>query len=358
MNFFKKQILGVDLGARTIKGVRLTRGKDGKVHLSGHFFQDLAQVSEDFPSRINRDEVLKASVEVQELSSSPAATTVRDSEVMAFSFNLPKMSEKELRQVVPQEVGEIARIPMDDQFCDYYVTNDKNDDPDVTLIKAFCVKRELVLAQMKLLEAAGLKPKSIESEMMAISAMLDFNGYVDPKETVVVLDLGESHLNSGLIAEGALSLTRTCDIGFGVVNQALKQKCALSYDEAEKLKLGYNFLSPDENAGTTGQVLDEAFMEVLKGIKELIEFYRDCPESFGKIDRILLLGGASQLQGIAQIHEIFFKIPTTVVNPFRNIDIFSSSVDQAHEEISLLAPYMGTAVGLALVGVPEGKKAA
>ncbi len=358
MNFFKKQVLGVDLGARTIKGVKLTRAKDGKVHLAGHFFQDLLQTSEDFPARSNRDEVLKASIEVQQLSSSSAATTVRDSDVMTFSFNLPKMPEKELLQVVPQEVGELARMSMDDQCCDFWVTADKNDDPDVTLIKAFCVKRDLVVAQMKVLEESGLKPSSIESEMMAITAMLDFNGYIDPKEVVIVLDLGESHINSGLITDGVLTLTRTEETAFGSVNQRLREKCNMSYEEAERVKLGYNFLAPEENRGTVGEVLDETFMEILKGLKALVEFYKECPESFGKVDRILLLGGASQVKGIDKVHEMFFKVPTQVVNPFRNIDIYSSSLDQSHEEIALLAPYMGTAVGLALVSVPDGKKAA
>ena len=352
MNFFKKQILGVDLGARTIKGVKLKKGKDGRVSLVGHFFQDLAQLSENFPEKCNRSEVLKATIETQQLSSSHAATAIRDSDVMSLVLSLPPMSDKELAQVVPQEISEQTQIAIEEHSCDYLVSSAPAEDPNMTLVKAYCVKRDVVFQQMDLLKEAGLKPNSIESEMLAITAMLDFNGYIDRNEVQVVIDLGESHLTSGLIVDGSLALTRSHDVSFGKVNRELRDKCSMSYDEAEKLKLSYDFLSvPEKTVSPVNMVLDDVFTEIFKSIKETLEFYKECRESYGRIDRILLLGGGSQVIRIAAIHETFFKTPTDIVNPFRNIDIFNSTHSESNDEIAQLAPYMGTAVGLALASI-------
>lgn len=348
MSLFKKSILGVDLGTRTIKGVKLKQGKKGKMTLVGHFFQDLSQVCEGSPAQCNREEAFAAALEVQSLKSCNAATTVKDSEVMSFDLELPEMSEKELAQVVPQEIAEQGQLNIEDISYDFVKYPSK--------VKAHCVKKTVVLEQMKVLENAGLRPAAIESEMMAITAMLEFNEYIDSKETIVVFDLGESHVNSGLIVDGELTLTRSADVSFGKANQRLQDECGLTYQQAEDVKLNYDYLAgPGSEKTPTTNVLDDEFSELFKAVKQDLEFYQDCAESKMKVDRVLLVGGASQIKSAPKIIEKFLKVPSAVVNPFRNIDIFSGK--NATEEVAALAPYMGTAVGLALFSMQKGKAA-
>ena len=351
--FFNKQLLGVDLGKRTIKGVKLMKAKDGTVKLVNHFFQDLAATSEQFPEKANRIEALKAALEIHKLSSSYVASTVRDSQVMSFLFDLPQMSDKELSQIVPLEIAEHANIIVEDHNCDYTLSPVLSEKPGMTAIRAYCVKREVVLEQMRVLKEVGLKPQNIESEMMAITAMLKFNDYINPQEVVVVLDLGESHLTSGLIADGCLSLTRTHDVSFGTLNQELHEQCNLTYNSAEKIKLNYDFLLPVEEGNKVSEVLSETYLQIFQSVKDSLDFYKECRESYGRIDRILLVGGASQLSCVSLTLDTIFKIPTVVVNPFRKIDIFTAIDSHSQDEIAQLAPYMGIAVGLALASIPE-----
>ncbi|NDF14735.1 hypothetical protein EB061_05370, partial [bacterium] len=209
MNFFRKKILGVDVGARTVKGVRLRQERDGRVELDGHFFQDLAVTSDEFPVRTNRDEALKAAIEVQRLSSSIASTALRDTEIMTFNLEFPKMKEKEIEKIILQEAAEAGGFAAEEHSCDFVVNPQATDNPEVMAVRAYAAKKDLVFEQMKTLKTAGLKAHAIESEMMAITAMLQFNGYLDPKEVAVVIDLGESHVSSGLIVEGSLAVTRS-----------------------------------------------------------------------------------------------------------------------------------------------------
>jgi type IV pilus assembly protein PilM len=355
MNWFRRKVLGVDIGSRTVKGVRLRQERDGRVELDGHFFQDLSITSDDFPVRTNRDEALKAALEVQRLSSSMASAALRDSEIMTFNLEFPKMKEKELEKVILQEVAEVGGFAAEEHTCDFIVGPSPVDNPEVMSVRAFAVKKDLVLDQMKSLKKAGLKAQAIESEMMALTAMLEFNGYIDPKEVAVVIDLGESHVSSGLIVDGSLSVTREHGVSFGAVNKALQDQMSISYEQAEKLKAGYDFLAGAEE-GAAGHILDEMLTSIIRANKDAIDYYRELPESYGRVDRILLVGGASQMKGLDKVHQMLFKIPTIVVNPFRNIDVFTSLDEAEQEEITRIGPYMATAVGLALATIPKAGK--
>jgi|GEM_PF-2976955 len=352
MKWFKKELLGVDLGTRTLKGVKLKQQKDGRVVLSGHFFQDLSSTSEDFPARVNREEALKAAVEIQKLKSSHVAAAIPDSEVLTFSLELPKMNERELEKVVPVEVGEVSNLPMEEHSCDFVLSPVQPENHEVVAVKAYCVKKQKVLDCMKQLKDAGLKPEVIESELMAVTAMLEFNGYLNPGEVVMVIDLGEGHVSSGLIADGALMLTKNHAFSMGRINASLRERFGIGYDEAQTLISGFDF-SKEPAESEQAQWLDEEFTSLFKTIKSAIDFYRDCSESCGRIDRILLAGGGSQIAGIARIHELVFKIPTLVVNPFRNIDVFSQTDERDHDEIARITPFMAMAVGLALGSLPK-----
>ena len=351
--FFKKQILGIDIGERTIKGVKLKKDRGGRVKLVSHFFQDLSEISKNFPDQVNVSEALKATLETHRLDASHAATAVRDHHVMSFLLDLPNMSDKELAQVIPQEIAEQTKIDIENHTFDYALSPTLSKLDGMTAIKAYCIKRDVVLEKIENLKLVGLKASSVESEMMAITAMLKFNDYINPEEVTVVLDLGESHLTAGLITDGALSIVRTQEIAFGSLNRSLQDFCNVSYHAAEKIKLTYDFLAPVEAGNTVSEVLSENYFSIFQAVKETLDFYRESARSDGRIDRILLVGGGSQLTCVGKTLETIFRIPNAVVNPFRNIDIFNAKDADAHESITRLAPYMSLAVGLALTAVSE-----
>lgn len=354
--FLQPALLGVDLGSRSVKGVKL-KMKAGRVRLVSHFFQDLAETTEDFPENINFDEALKAALQVRQLATSTVAAAIRDSAVSSFQFSMPKMKDKEMRLAVAHELAESAGTDAVSINYDYaLVPPAAGTQSDTVEVRAYFAKKETVTERLDQLKRSGLKCKSIETELMAATAMLHFNGYIASEQTQVVIDLGESHIEMGLIIDGELRATKHSRIGLGMINKNLREALGMSYEEAEKKKATYSF-SGTEPTGETGaeanQILDNGMTEIFRVIKEGLDFFPEWPESYGKIDRILLIGGGSQIPDIDKVHELFFKIPTTIVNPFKNIDIFDGPNQVDNDEIAKFAPYMATAVGLALVSIEE-----
>ena len=206
----------------------------------------------------------------------------------------------------------------------------------------------MIHEQIELLKKAGLKPRSIESEMMALTRMLRHNEYLYPEQVSVVIDLGESAISSGLIIDHELVLTRSKNISFSNVNQAIREQMGCNYEEAQMMIKAFDFLDNNEPKMGVDQVLERSFALFFDAIKEQIEYYLECPESFGKIDQLLLVGGGTLLKNIESVHENYFKIPAKVVNPFRNIEVMNDRNPEWNEEMIRICPFMGVAVGLAL----------
>lgn len=356
MKWFKRQVLGVDLGSRVVKGVKLKKMRDGRVGLENYFFQDLTDVMENVQDEKTRKEAIQALIEVRKLNQSESACTVQDREVMLLTLELPHMSEKELAEVVPAEAAEQGGLNESEYSFDFLMDQGvQNENGGLVPVKTYCVRKELVLNRMKELKALGLKAKSIEPEMMAISSMLNFNEYLKSDEVSVVIDIGDTHISTALIVGGEVLHTRHHDIAFGQINQLLMDRFSMTFKDAEKAKIEFNFMSPPKDGNPeVNQLLDEQFTEIFKALKESIDFYKETPESYGRVDRVFLLGGGSQLESLAQGMETIFQISAVVVNPFRNIDIFQSKdASLSQEELARIAPYMGTAVGLALSSIEE-----
>jgi type IV pilus assembly protein PilM len=67
------------------------------------------------------------------------------------------------------------------------------------------------------------------------------------------------------------------------------------------------------------------------------------------VQKILISGGGSKLQGLAAELSARLELPVEVMNPFRNIKIDNRKFDPGY--ISDIMPEMAVAVGLAIRGV-------
>lgn len=360
IKLFRGKPIGVDLGTRTIKGIQLKR-KNSYVYVEKFFFHDLSKTSDRFPDESNVAETLKANVELTELKKSWVACSLRDEDVLSMNFNLPAMKKNEMDQAVAHEISEHLNLSPDKLSFDYSVVTQTGTSaadespigPSEVEIKAYCVNREIVQSRLKILKEAQLKPASMESDMLAIRAMLEFNGYLDPKKSFAVFDLGESHTTSALIAKNELVFTKSSRTACGSVNKALREKLGMSYLQGEDTKIHYDFNVGAEPSAMDAKVIDETYLDLFREIKDAMDFFSEKAGEGQRVDQLLLVGGGSQIKNIERVFEMFFRIPAVVVNPFRNIEIYKSGAkaQENEQDIGTLGPYMATAVGLALTGI-------
>jgi type IV pilus assembly protein PilM len=356
---FKKHKLGVDIGKRSLKGVRL-KTKNGRVYLDKYFFHDLAETSSKYPESAATEEVLRAAVELERLEKSETATSIKDSQIFSHQFKLPLLKDKEMKEAVAHEISENNPIPIEELNFDYLVSPDESDLSGNCTVRAYSTRKEWVTERMKILQAAKLSPASVESDLLAITAMLDFNDYLTKDGVYAVFDLGETHLTGGLIIDRELRFTHTFEYSLGAINRALQERLYIDYSKAEQIKLSYDFNSEGETpAQDSFQIVEDALTRIFQQIMDTLKIFQEASDRSARIDEILLVGGGSRLKDISKVTEKFFKIKTTAVNPFRNIEIYSNtkdSHDSEGEDLAKIAPYMSTAVGLALADIQPSRK--
>lgn len=340
----RKRILGLDLGARSLKGVVLARrGKE--VVLEDYFYYDLREApGEAMP---DTGEVLSALVDGAGLRNRQVACALPDKEVQIANFRFPSMKPDEMRAVVLNELegrlGEAAR----DLSVDYVeVPRPAGREVDV---KAHFAKLELVRARADLLTFAKLRPVALESDMQATLEALRFGGYVSEQGAQVVVDVGETHTSVALVLQGELHAVTVKPNGAGDINASLMQEFQWTYKDSELLKLSYKMEKEEAAQSTEGKLVEQGYYEIILGIHDTVAYFKASNKD-QILQNVLLTGGGSLQPGVAALVEQSLNIPVVQTNPLRNVQIFPKR-GQEDERLPHLSGLLHVAVGLALRGV-------
>ncbi|MCM2282519.1 MAG: pilus assembly protein PilM [Bdellovibrionaceae bacterium] len=340
--------VGLDIGTRTVKAVQLKKS-GGKVFVERFFFQDLAENNDYYPLSAPTDEVLAAAIQTNGFRKRAASICLDENEILTHEARLPKMPAKDLETALRGYIEEQFHLSGDEVCLDHIVLEEGKDDEDSSrLIKTYFAKTENVQKLVQLVRSAGLKPQVIDSGVLARVEMLRFNGYLKAKGNFLVVDIGESHITASLVSNDRVTLSNVIPTGFGAINKMFFETQGMPYDQAELLKLTYDMRAHETEANETEKQLDEALYEMFYKLQRMVDFFKVSLKR-APIESVLLTGGGSQMSHIQEAMETYCTVPAQVVNPLKNIEIYhSKNLDDAR--IASLAPYMGTAIGLALRG--------
>jgi type IV pilus assembly protein PilM len=341
-----KRLLGLDVGHRNVKGVQLSR-RGNRIILQHYYYTDLASVFPNFPRERDTAQVIKALAEIHKLAGTKTATALSDEQVLNFDLNLPALPLSEMRVAVEYEVGNLARIPESDLTIDYWEESKGSRVEGTNIkIKAFAARRSIIEEHLEHLTAAGFKPLSIESRMLANVEALRFNGYIQPLSQYVLVDIGDSQTCIGFIKNGVMVSCRIEKVGSGAINEQLAARYGTEFMRAETLKAGYR-VGAGSSSNSEQEVLEEVYLRIFKAIKDSIDGQVETTVGT-RFDSILLVGGGARIQGVEDALSGIFGIPAVIANPFKNIQIYADGKSATDDQIGALAPQMATAVGLAL----------
>jgi type IV pilus assembly protein PilM len=346
--WLKPSNIGIDLGSRTVKGVRLQKSGN-QVSLVKFLFHDVGMSKTQFPKEKIEGNELKALMEVAGFAKHRVSTSLDDRDVETCEFVLPEMPVEELGAAVRHEAEQRIHFPVEEAFMDHVILErHKEEGQNVLTIKAYVARRERIKQHLNFLKLAELKPHSLETGMLANVAMLDFNGYISDSDNYVVIDLGESKTSVALVMQKKLVFLNSLPIAGGMINRLLAEKKGLAYQDAEKVKIQYAATHESDDPENAA-IIDGVLLDLLNGVQHSIDYFKVYTKE-SPISRILLIGGTSQDPHVASALENICKIETQVPNPFKNIEIFKAGQEQG-EQVAKLAPQLATAVGLALRGL-------
>lgn len=339
-----RALVGLDIGSSSIKAVELK--KSGSAYELTNLGLDILSPDTVVDGAIMDALSVSSAIEKifteNKIQSRDVATSVSGHSVIVKKITMVAATDAELAQAIPYEAQQQLSADMSDVNLSYQVLGPSStpNGLDVMLVAA---KRDKVLNYTNVLSQASKNTVVVDVDAFALQNAFEASYEPSPDNTFALLNIGASITNINIIRSGVPLFTRDVSIGGKRYTEALQKGLDLSFDDAEKAKMGGDVaIAHPENKAEQIQSVSEI---LLLEIQKTFDFFHQTT-SADPIDRIYLAGGTARIQGLVELLERELRIPVEILDPFRKVSIKPSQFDAAY--VSDIGPRMAVAVGLAL----------
>jgi type IV pilus assembly protein PilM len=290
-------------------------------------------------------DAIKRLFENKAFKSKDVAASLSGNAVIVKKISLPVMTEAELSESIYWEAEQYIPFDIQDVNLDYQILDagtgpDSKGTMDVLLVAA---KKEKIADYTGVIAQAGKTPVVVDVDAFALQNAYEMNYGNDPQAVVVLLNAGASAININIIQGDQSVFTRDIAMGGNAYTEAVQKELNLPFDTAEALKKG------ESVDGVTFEevqpVLHAMTENVLLEIQKTFDFFKSSAAT-DKIDRVLLSGGASRVDGFQKALEERFATVIEPFNPFEKIAFDPGKLGVADADGVQTAA--AVAVGLAL----------
>jgi type IV pilus assembly protein PilM len=341
-----KALVGLDIGSSAVKAVELKAvGKGYKVSAFG---------SENVPPDSIVDgaiidggavaDAIRRLFDGKTIRTKQVVASLSGNAVIVKKITLPVMTEAELADSIYWEAEQyipfdIQDVNLDYQIVDNGATSGKGT-MDVLLVAA---KKEKIADYTGVIAQAGGSAEVVDVDAFALQNAYEINYGIEAGSVVVLLNAGASATNINILNGDQSVFTRDISMGGNAYTEAVQKELNLPFDTAEAAKKG------ETVEGVTFEevqpVLHAMTENVLLEIQKTFDFFKASATS-DKIDRVLLSGGASRVDGFQKALEERFATVIEPFNPFQKITFDSAKLGISDTDAVQTAA--AVAVGLAL----------
>ncbi len=357
----KNQLVGLDIGSHSIKLVEIDDSKKGMILKSFGIVH------------LPKDTIIEGSIKEMEVAATAiknllknlnvknknVATSISGFSVIVKKISIAKRNEAALDSSIQEEAEQYIPFDISDVNLDYEILKHSDEDVeeengekengsdselmDVMLVAA---KKDIIEEYESLIHLAGLNPVVMDVDAFALQNAFEA-GAGDISGCYAIINIGAEELGINAIKNGVSMFTRDSSYGGAQISEAIAAQLDVSYEDAEKIKLGGLELE-DKTA------LEEIFTSMVSGwvqeTSRALDFLSTTyPDE--KIEKIFVSGGACKIPDFIKYLEMETGIPVEEMNPFAGLQINEKIFDPKY--LSDIAPQAGVAVGLALRSVGD-----
>jgi len=345
-----RSLVGLDIGSSAIKAVELKpSGKGYKV--VGFGLEPVPPDSIVDGAIIDGAAVADAIRKVFEgnaFKTREVAASLSGNAVIVKKISLPVMSEAELSESIYWEAEQYIPFAVQDVNLDYQVLA-KGDEPaggkttagmDVLLVAA---KKEKIADYTGVITQAGRAPVVMDVDAFALQNAFEVNYGLEPGAIVALINAGASAININVVAGDQCYFTRDISVGGNAYTEALQKELHLSHEQAEDLKRGLPVDGVDFELARP--ILRAVTENIMLEVQKTFDFFRGTTGT-ERIDRIVLSGGTSRVEGFAEMLAERFEAEVEIFDPFKNVSFEAAKFGV--ESTADVAATAAVAVGLAL----------
>ena len=342
-----RSIVGLDIGSSCVKAVELkAAGKGYKV---------AAYSAEPVPPDSIVDgaiidgtavaEAIRRVFQSKAFKTKEVVASLSGNAVIVKKISLPVMTAAELDESIYWEAEQYIPFDIQDVNLDYQILDggrggEAGGTMEVLLVAA---KKEKIADYTGVIAQAGRTPVIVDVDAFALQNAYELNYGFEGSAVVVLLNAGASAININIVAGEQSVFTRDISLGGNAYTEAVQRELNLPFESAEQLKKGM----PVDGATFEDvlPVLRAMTENVLLEVQKTFDFFK-ATASTDRIDRIMLSGGASRVEGFAEALQERFGTPVEMFDPFRKVALDGKKFSAQQRE--MIAPTAAVAVGLAL----------
>ena len=305
-----ERILGLDIGASSLKAVLLSRGFRGGYRLLAFRMVDLDAAG-------GLDEALGELFADATFRGSVCVTALRSGALSYRNLKLPFRDNRKIRQTLPFAIEPLIQTPIDDIFIDYTLSSRSGQSE----IFAALAPRTLVGERTGLL--AGYVRETAVIDIDAVPLATRLMERPDFPETALVVDIGARETVALFADRERIIHIRNFPFGGQNVTAALAEFMGSGLPDAEAAKRGGE-IAPE--ATTVIREQNRRFLAELKNTEEYLLWQGNLTRPSS---RIFLTGGGSRTPGLAEGLAELFAVPVerTDLAAFEGIEI-----DETHPQ--------------------------
>jgi type IV pilus assembly protein PilM len=342
-----KSVVGLDIGSSAVKAVELKP--------TGKGFRVAAYGEEPVPADAIVDGAIIDAGSVADairrvfdgnkaFKTKDVCASLSGNAVIVKKITLPVMTENELAESIYWEAEQYIPFDIQDVNLDYQILDpgtgaNSRGSMDVLLVAA---KKEKIADYTNVIAQSGRTPIIVDVDAFALQNAFEVNYGLEPGRVVVLLNAGASAININILQGDQSVFTRDISMGGNAYTEAVQKELDLPFESAEQLKRG---IPVDGATFEEAQPVLHAVTEnVLLEIQKTFDFFK-ASASTDQIDRIMLSGGASRVDGFHQMVQERFNAPVEDFDPFRAV---TWDAKKLGGDAATMASTAAVAVGLAL----------
>jgi type IV pilus assembly protein PilM len=342
-------MLGLDISSTSVKLLELSRsGNEYQVESYGvEPLPENAVVEKNISDVEGVGEAIQRLIERCKTKVKFAAVAVAGSAVITKTIEMgASLSDDEMENQIQVEADQYIPYPLDEVSLDFEVQGlSPRSDEQIEVLLAAC-RRENVEMREAALEIGGLKAKVVDIEAHCIQRAFELvradftsEGEEAEDQIVAIIDIGATMTTLSVLTGVGAPYTREQLFGGKQLTEEIQRRYSLSVEEAGLAKKQGGL--PDDYETEVLTPFKEA---VVQQVTRSLQFFYSS-SAYDDVDHIILAGGTSSIDGLADMVAAKLGTPCSIANPFVNMSL-SSKVNEAN--LSNDAPALMIACGLAL----------
>ena len=344
----RRTAIGLDIGTSVVRAVELSFGRSGiTLERFGQLVLPPDAVLDG--QVVDGDAVAKALRKLwtaTKLTHKQVVLGVANQRVIVRQLELPWLAKNELSASLPFQVQDLLPMPVDQAVLDFFPVEELTDSTGVRTLKGLLVAaaRETVLANVRAAELAGLSVQAVDLTPFAVLRSLGRQTGAEV-ETEALIDIGARVTNIVVHSGGVPRFVRILLIGGQDVTDAVAEQLGVPLAQAEVLKQQAGRGGFEEGLEDVVSSVAATAQDFVTEVRGSLDYYA-ASNPTAPIERLVVTGGGSRLEGILDRMAAATRLPVTPGDPMASVRIGDTGLDDA--QLQFVTPLAAVPVGLAL----------